>query len=69
MPRLQELGDKSRPAGLVVSTEAVAIVAVEILVEQQVVTEMGVSLQRFIVAKGGTAAFSIFQEQLVEATR
>lgn len=33
-PRLQQLGDEAGPAGLMAGAEAVAIVAVEVLVEE-----------------------------------
>ena len=44
-PRLQELGDEAGPAGLMRRADAAAGVAVEVLVEQQVVAEVRVGLQ------------------------
>ena len=48
--------------------EAVAVIAVEILVEPEVVAEIGVVLQLLIVAETGAAAgFGVAQKKLGEA--
>ena len=54
--RLDRAGDEGGPAGLVAGAEAVAVVAVEILVEPEVVAEVGVVLQLLVVAETGAAA-------------
>src|ERR1700730_5799826 len=48
---LDKVGDQSGPAGLVGCAAAAAVVAVEILVEQNVVLEMGIDLKLFVGAK------------------
>ena len=46
---------------------AAAVVAVEVLVEEEVVLEVGVGLQQLVVAEGGAAAVFVAQQQLGEA--
>src|SRR5262249_35678930 len=49
-PRLQQLGDQPRPTGLVHGPDAAAGVAVEVLVERDVIAEVWVGLQLGVVA-------------------
>ena len=57
------------PAGLVAGTHAVALVAVEVLVEEQVVSEMRVGLEQLGLAESGAVAVFVFQKQLGQALR
>ena len=67
-PRLHKFGDESGPAGLMRGTDASARVAVEILVEPHVVTEMRVGLKLLDVAEDGAPAGRIPQEYALQTT-
>lgn len=64
---LDELGDERGPAGLMARAEAQAIVAVEILVEKDVVLEVRIGAEFFVVRHGGADAMSVAKEEVAEA--
>ena len=64
---LDELGHQRGPAGLVAGADAGAIVAMEILVKQDVVAPVRVVLEAFGAAIDRPAAFGIAQEEAGEA--
>src|SRR5688572_30259494 len=52
---LDHRGHESGPPGLVAGTEAGAVVAVEILMEQQQIAPVGIGLERLLAAEHGAA--------------
>src|SRR5215204_5765113 len=52
---LDQRSDQSGPAGLVDGSESRAVVAVEVLVKQQIVAPVGIGLKRFLTAVDGPA--------------
>ena len=56
---LQEFGDGPGPAGLVGRAEPAAGVAVEILVEEEVIPKMGVGLEFLVLAEYGAPAVGV----------
>src|SRR2546421_887849 len=64
---LEELRDQPRPSRLVVRAHARAVVAVEVLVEQEVVAEVRIALQLLGLAEGRPAAVLIEKEDGGEA--
>ena len=54
-----KVGDEAGPARLVRSATAAAIVTVEVFVEEDVVLEIGVALERFIPSEDGTSTVGI----------
>ncbi len=62
-PLLQQLGHQAGPAGLVAGAEAAAGVAVEVLVEQEVIAEVGVVLEQLDVAEDRPAPVGVAQEE------
>src|SRR5688500_14590489 len=67
--RVDELGDQRGPSGLVRGSDAAARVAVEVLVERDVVAEVRVALQLVVDPIDGTAAVLVAQEDLLQARR
>jgi len=59
---LDELGNNSGPAGLVAGAQARAGVAVEVLVEENVVSPVGIGLERLGVAEDGTPTGLVAKE-------
>src|SRR5690349_7649419 len=59
---LDKLGDGAGPAGLVAGADAGAVVAVEVLIEQDVVAPVGIVLELLGVAVNGSAAVCIAGE-------
>src|SRR6516164_6035581 len=55
-PRLHNFGDQTRPAGLMGSANAAAVVPMEILVKINVVTKMWIALQPVVLAKDRSVA-------------
>src|SRR5262245_48096703 len=68
-PRLQELGDETGPSGLVRGAHTAARVAVEVLVEVDVVAELAVLLQLRIERVHLSDAGGILQEDSRETVR
>ena len=66
---LQQLGHQSRPARLMAGAQPGAIVAVEILVEQNVIAEMRIGLKFLRAAKYRPAAMLVAQEKTREPAR
>src|SRR6266851_205436 len=62
-----KVGDESGPACLVRSTAPAAIVAVEILVEKDVILEIGIGLELFIGPENGTSPVGISEKEPYEA--
>src|SRR5205823_4438469 len=60
---LEQLRDQPRPARLVIRAHTRAVVAVEVLVEEQVVAEVRIALQLLRLAERRPAAVSIAQEE------
>src|SRR5918995_3958106 len=67
--RLQQLGDRAGPAGLVRGADAAAVVAVEVFVEQHVVPEVRIVLQFRMRAERRAPAVLVAQENATETTR
>src|SRR4029453_16484566 len=61
-PRLPQLGDQGRPAGLVTGADASSVVAVEVLVEEQQIAPVRVGLEFLSAAVDGTATIGVPQE-------
>ena len=59
---MDEAGDDAGPSGLVTGAEAGAVVAVEVFVEPDVVSEIGIILEFFNSAKNGPAAVVIAEK-------
>src|ERR1051325_2675175 len=66
VPPHQQRRDQPRPAGLVRCTDPGAVVAVEVFVEKNVITEVRVALQTRIVAVDGAPPMLIAQEDAHE---
>ena len=62
LARLQQLCDQSGPAGLVSGADAAAGVAVKILVEQDVIAEVLVVLQAWVLREDGSLAVLVLEE-------
>ena len=62
-----ELGDKTRPAGLVARANAGPIVAVKVLVEKDQVAPVGIALEEPVSAGGRSAAAVVAQEDVNQA--
>src|SRR3954465_7397057 len=60
---LEELRDQTRPARLVARTDAGAVVAVEVLMKRQVISEVGIGLQLLFGSEDCTAPALVPQEQ------
>src|SRR5215471_12591425 len=67
--RVQELGDQSGPSGLVRSPDSAARVAVEVLVEMEVVAELAILLQLRIERVHLSHAGGILQENSRQTVR
>src|SRR5262249_1447042 len=63
----EHLGDQPRPAGLVAGADAGAVVAVEVLGEEQVIAPVGIGLELVRVTEHGPAAVRSAQEEAGEA--
>src|SRR5579871_2887188 len=61
-PLINQVGDQPAPTCLMARTQALAGFAMIILVEQQVIAPVGVSLKLLIVAKTGTPPGAIASE-------
>src|SRR5688572_10784549 len=66
---LQELGDEARPARLVTGADAGAVVAVEVLVEQDEVAPVGIALEGLEPAVDWPAAGAVAREDPRESAR
>src|SRR4029453_17355029 len=66
---LDELGHQPGPARLVVGPDAGAVVAVEVLVEEDEVAPVGIALEAFGRSVDGAPAVAATQEQVGEAPR
>src|SRR5207253_1849222 len=66
---VEEFGDEGGPAGLMVCAQALAGVPVKILVEEQMVPEVGVSLLQLVLPEGGAAAIAARQEEADQPLR
>ena len=62
-----DIGDHAGPAGLVGGTQPSAVVAVEVLVEKQVVLPCRVGLEAFDAPEAGPAAVGADQEDRYQA--
>ena len=63
-----QTGDDTGPAGLVAGANAGAVVAMEVLVEQQVVASIGIALKLFGAAKDRAPAGFVTQKDPRQAT-
>lgn len=63
---MHSAGDEAGPAGLMACAEAGAVVAIEIFVEQDVVTPVGVLLKLRGAAVDGASSRAIFQENAMQ---
>ena len=63
---LDACGHESRPAGLMAGPQSGAVVTVKILVEEQVITPMGIRLERFGSPVHGPATACIAKEDARE---
>ncbi len=61
--RAQELGDQGRPPRLVRRSHAAAVVAVEILEEEQVIPKMRIPLQDLAVSENRPPSVPVAQEK------
>ena len=61
--RLQEPRDQSRPAGLMSGAEAMPGLAVEVFMEQEVITELRVTLYFIPAAKHRSVPFCVAPKQ------
>src|SRR5207237_9117420 len=66
---LDQFRDESRPSRLVAGTDPGAVVAVEVLVEEQVIPELRVGLELFGAAEDRTTAAFVPQEDPSEPSR
>src|SRR5215472_8683270 len=66
---LQQLCHHSSPTSLVAGTYAPACITMEVLVEQQVVAEVGVGLKCLVFAEDRAASMPVTQEDVREPTR
>ena len=66
---LDQLRDQAGPAGLVAGAEAGAVVAVEVLVEEQVVAPVRIVLERRLAAEHRAAALAVAREEADQALR
>ena len=60
---MQQKGDKAAPAGLMRRAEATPAIAVEVLVEQDIVAKMGIILQQSAAVEDRTPARGIPKEK------
>src|SRR5262249_48056058 len=67
--RLQELGDQPGPSGLVRSSDSTPRIAVEVLVEVQVVAELAIPLQLRIERVHLSHTLGVLQEDSRETVR
>jgi L-rhamnose isomerase len=64
---LQEFGDQAGPAGLMVGPQTRAVIAVEILVEQDIVAPVRVGLKFIYSAINRAASFAVLQKNASQA--
>ena len=64
---LNQLRHETRPTRLMTRANARAIIAVEVLVERDVIAPVWVILERFVSAKNGAASVRIAQEDIDHA--
>src|SRR5215469_2881498 len=64
-----KVGDEAGPARLVRSATAAANITMEVLVEGDVVLEMGIALEFFIPSEDGAPTVGITTENIYEPTR
>ena len=64
---LKQFRDESRPAGLMGRANATSVVAVEILMEQNVIFEVRISRELRVIFQNRTLAVVAFQEQFRKA--
>ena len=62
-PLINQIRYQPRPACLVRGTKTMAIIPMEILVEKDVILEVGICLKLFVVAENGTSAVWAAEEQ------
>src|ERR1700688_3165440 len=62
VPRHQQSCDQARPAGLMRGADAAAVVAIEILVKQQVITKVRILLRAGVLRMHGPQAVLTAQE-------
>jgi hypothetical protein len=65
--RLKQLGDQTRPTGLMRGSEAAAGVAMKVLVKKNVVTKMWIMLEPVIVTACGAPALRVDEKQSRQA--
>src|SRR5271169_144084 len=62
-----QVGNQSGPTGLVRSAAAAAVVAVKVLVEEDIILEIGIGLKLFIGPENRTSAVGAAEKELDEA--
>src|SRR5271166_6599640 len=66
---LDQLGDDAGPAGLMAGAKARSGVAVEVLVEENMISPVRIGLELIRVGEGGTAAILVAKEDPRQAIR
>src|SRR5215467_2556846 len=64
---VDKVGNEPGPARLVRSAAAAAVVAMEVLVEEDVVIEIGIGLELFVGSKNGAPPVGTTKEELYQA--
>src|SRR5258708_11944603 len=62
-----QIGDESGPARLMRCAQAFARIAVEVLVEEQLIVPAWIVLKPGVIAEGGTVALVVVEEQREQA--
>jgi hypothetical protein len=66
---LNQFGDQSGPAGLVIGAESCPVVAMEVFVKQDVILPVRVTLELFRAAKNRTLPILISQKEICQPPR
>src|SRR5438093_579678 len=66
---MHESGNRAGPTGLVIGAKAGAVVAVEVLVELQIIAPVWITLELLTAAIDGASAILAFQKHVRETTR
>jgi len=64
---LNQLRDKTSPAGLMTRTDAASVVAMEVLVEQNQIPPVRIRLERLVLSMHGPSSVSAAQEGASQA--
>ena len=61
---MQQLCDQAGPAGLMAGSYAAAVVAVKVLIKKYMISEVGIILHLFILAKDGPRTVAVPQKDV-----